>query len=233
MTNGADPTLCGVVELEYGLERRWDPGSSGTAVAGGLRFGITPNLDFHWSAGDFLHISDPNGGRSGYGDNWLGFAYRYLRQAKKRPSLGIMYMAKIPTGDANEKLGSGEVDHSLLFLLSKDIRRLHLDLNAGPQWMGVAHSGSDRNVTLSMAASYPATRRITLVLESYGATAANSESPAYSSLMVGSSLQVHPRLYLDGGYENGITAGGPGTRVFAGITVAAANVYRWLRPQRM
>lgn len=232
MTNGADPTLCGVIELEYGLERNWSAGSRGMAVAGGLRFGITPNLDFHWSAGDFLHVSDPDGDRSGYGDNWLGFAYRYLKQTKSRPSLGVMYMAKIPTGDPDQDFGSGEVDHSLLFLLSKDIRRLHLDFNVGLQWVGIAHAAPDQNVALSIAGSFPVSRRVTLVLESYGKTTANASTPAYASLAAGCSVQVNPRLYLDAGYDNGITSAAPGKRVFAGITLAVANLYTAVIPRR-
>ena len=229
-TNGADPTQCGVLELEYGVERDWATGSRGSAVAGGLRFGITPDLDFHWSAGDFLRFSDADGDRSGYGDNWVGFSYRYLKQTKSRPSLGVMYMAKIPTGDPDRELGSGEADHVLSFLVSKDIRRAHFDFNVSPQWMGVANSSSDHNVALSMAVSLPATKRLTLVLESYGETEAGDD-PASASLMTGCSVEVHPRLYLDGGFDSGITPGAGGKRLFVGITVAVANVYTWTRPR--
>ena len=231
MTNGADPTQCGVLELEYGFEGNWAGASHGSALAGGLRFGITPNLDFHWSAGDFLSVKDRDGDRSGYGDNWLGFAYRYVKQTKYGPSLGVMYMAKVPTGSPDQDLGSGEVDHALTFIVSKDIQRVHLDFNMGPQWTGVAHAAPDRNVALSMAGSLPVSRRATLVLESYGETGTNAATPGYVSLVTGCSVQVHPRLYLDAGYDNGITAAGSARRVFAGITVAAGNVYRWVRPR--
>lgn len=233
LTNGADTTQCGVLELEYGLERSWGTGFRGTSVAGGLRFGITPDIDFHWTAGDFLNVADQDGDHTGYGDNWFGFSYRYRKQTKSGPSLGVIYMGKIPTGDPSKGLSSGEVDHTLAFLVSKDISRLHVDFNAGPQWMGMAHVASDYNVALSMAASYPATGRITLVLEAYGETAANADTPGYAALMTGCSIQVNPRLYLDAGFDNGITARAPGKRLFAGITVAVVNAYRWLSPRRM
>lgn len=228
-SNGADTTQCGVLELEYGTERSWTTGSRGSAISGGLRFGITSDLDFHWSAGDFLRFSDADGDRSGYGDNWLGFSYRYLKQTETRPSLGVIYMAKIPTGDPDQELGSGEVDHSLLFLVSKDIRGVHVDVNVGPQWIGAPRSSSDHNLAFSMAASFPLTKRLTMVLESYGETRTNAEASAYASLMAGCSLQVHPRLYLDGGFDNGINSAAPGKRMFAGITVALANFYTWMQ----
>ncbi len=180
-----------------------------------------------------MRFSDADGDRSGYGDNWVGFSYRYLKQTKSRPSLGVMYMAKIPTGDPDRELGSGEADHVLSFLVSKDIRRVHFDFNASPQWMGVANLPADHNVALSIAGSFPATRRITLVLESYGETRANPATPAYASLTTGCSVQVHPRLYFDGGFDSGITPGAGGKRLFVGVTVAVANLYTWMQPRDM
>lgn len=230
MTNGADPTQCGVLELEYGAEHLWMRSSHGSDVAGGIRLGITPYLDFHWSAGDFLQIADADGDRSGYGDNWLGFSYRYLTQTKKRPSLGVMYMGKLPTGDPDRGFGSGEVDHVLSFLFSKDVQRFHFDFNVSPEWMGVAHQSPDRNVGLSMAASVPVMKRFTFVLEPYGQTELNAETPAFVSLMSGGSFQVSPRFYLDAGFDRGFGASASGSRLFAGFTVAVANVYTWMRP---
>ena len=230
MTNGADPTQCGVLELEYGAERSWMRNSHGSDIAGGIRFGITPYLDFHWSAGDFLQIADSDGDHRGFGDNWLGFSYRYLTQTRKRPSLGVMYMGKLPTGDPDRGLGSGEVDHVLSFLVSKDVQRFHFDFNASPQWMGVANKSPDRNIAFSMAASIPVTKRFTLVFEPSGRTDLNAETPAFVSLMTGGSFQVNPRFYLDAGFDRGFSAMTSGSRLFAGFTVAVANVYTWMRP---
>lgn len=230
MTNGADPTQCGVLELEYGGERSWMGNSHGSQFSGGIRVGITPYLDFHWTAGDFLQIADVDGDHRGYGDNWLGFSSRYLTQTTTRPSLGVMYMGKLPTGDPDRQLGSGEVDHVLSFLVSKDVQRFHFDFNVSPQWTGVAHDSQDRNVALSMAAMIPLTKRFTFVLEPYGQTAMNPATPAFGSLMTGGSFQVNPRFYLDGGFDTGLSAGASGSRLFFGFTVAVANVYSWVRP---
>jgi len=69
VSNAADPTQCGVIELEYGLERQW-PGSGTNRddLSGGLRMGLTHNLDFHWSSATFLHVMDGAGDRTGFGD---------------------------------------------------------------------------------------------------------------------------------------------------------------------
>src|ERR1700722_10144760 len=126
ITSATDTTQCGVVELEYGLERQWPGGGANRDdLSGGLRFGITPDLDFHWSSSDFLHIMDSTGNRTGFGDTWLGLRYRFLKQTKQRPGLGLFYEAKVPSASVALGLGSGQVDHAISFLASKDIRRLH------------------------------------------------------------------------------------------------------------
>jgi hypothetical protein len=117
VANATDTTQCGVVELEYGLERQW-PGSGANRddLSGGLRLGLTRNLDFHWSSSDFLHVMDGAGDRTGFGDTWLGLKYRFLKQTKHRPSLGLFYAAKVPSASAVLGLGSGQVDHSISIL---------------------------------------------------------------------------------------------------------------------
>src|SRR5437879_3009956 len=95
VSNGADTTQCGVVEAEYGFERQWPGGGSHRDdLSGGLRFGLTPQLDFHWSSGVFWNIVDENGARTGFGDTWLGLKYHFLTQTKHLPGLGIFYHAK-------------------------------------------------------------------------------------------------------------------------------------------
>src|ERR1700733_5376352 len=109
VTSATDTTQCGVVELEYGLERQWPGGGANRDdLSGGLRLGLTRNLDFHWASADFLHIMDGAGDRTGFGDTSLGLRYRFLGQTKHRPSLGLFYEAKVPSASAVLGLGSGQ-----------------------------------------------------------------------------------------------------------------------------
>ena len=233
VTSATDTTQCGVVELEYGLERQWPGGGANRDdLSGGLRLGLTHNLDFHWSSSDFLHIMDGTGNRTGFGDTWLGLRYRFLGQTKHRPSLGLFYAAKIPSASAVLGLGSGQVDHSMSFLASKDLRRIHFDFNliellAGRQ----TASGFDHDTGWALATWLPLTHRLSVVVEPYGYTSLNSSSPAFASVTAGFNYKVRPRLYLDSGLDVGVTSGAPRKRVFVGITYAIANLYAWMRPQ--
>jgi hypothetical protein len=219
-----------VVEVEFGLERQWPGGGANhDDLSGGLRLGLTHNLDFHWSSGTFVHIMDGNGDRTGFGDNWLGLRYRFFGQAKHRPSLGVAYQAKIPSASVANGLGSGEVDHSLAFLVSKDIGRVHYDFNVIPLFAGrLSPPGLDKNSGFALSAAIPLFRRWSLIAEAYGFTELNAASPAFASTMVGFTYQVNPRLILDTGLDVGVTPNAPSKRVYLGVTYAIANIYRRL-----
>jgi hypothetical protein len=229
VTSATDTTLCGVVELEYGLERQWPGGGANRDdLSGGLRFGLTHNLDFHWDSGVFVHLMNGDGDRTGYGDNWLGLRYRFLGQTKHRPSLGLFYQAKIPSASAVLGFGSGQVDHSISFLASKDVGKVHFDFNAIELLAGRQTApGFDHDTGFALATWLPLTPRLSGVFEPYGYTLLNQSSPAFASAMVGFNYKLQPRLYLDAGLDVGVTHYAPNKRVFVGITYAIANLYSW------
>lgn len=233
VANATDTTQCGTLEAEYGLERQWPRGGTNRDdLTGGLRFGLTPNLDLHWSSSDFIHLMNADGDRTGYGDNWLGLKYRFLGQKKRRPSLGVFYEAKIPTASSELGLGSGEVDNAISFLASKDVRKLHFDFNVIELLAGRATApGVDHNTGFALATWVPITHRWTGVVESYGYTALNQGSPGFASAMLGFNYRIQKRLYLDSGLDLGTTHYAPKKRVFVGMTYAMANMYSWIRPR--
>jgi len=234
LANATDTTQCGGVELEYGLERQW-PGDGAIRddLSGGLRIGLTHSLDFHWYSSAFVHLMDGIGDQTGYGDNWMGLKYRLLKQTKKRPSFGLYYAAKVPSASETLGLGSGQVDHSISFLASKDVPHVHFDFNviellAGRQ----TASGFDHDTGFALASWVPVTHRLTLVVEPYGYTALNQSTPAFASTMGGFNYRLRPRLYLDSGLDVGVSAGAPRKRVFVGVTCAIGNLYSWMKPQK-
>ena len=232
IASATDTTQCGVVEAEYGVETQWPGGGARRDdVSGGLRMGLRPNLDLHWWSADFLNIVSSNPAQRGFGDTWLGLKYRFLTQTKDRPSMGVFYQGKIPSGDEHQGLGSGQVDQSVAFLFSKDVHPFHFDFNVIPTFVGrPVGGGFDEDVGLAFATWLPVTKRLTLVAEPYGYTALNPSCPAFSSVMAGISYQLRPRFVLDTGLDAGVTQGAPHMRVYLGATYAIANVYSWMKP---
>jgi hypothetical protein len=233
VTAATDTTECGVVELEYGLERQWPGGGANRDdLSGGLRLGLLSNLDLHWYSSAFVHLMDGDRNRTGFGDTWLGLRYRFLNQKKKRPSMGVFFQSKAPSASVALGLGSGRVDYSIAFLASKDFHRLHFDFNLIELQAGRQHTtGFDHDTGFALASWLPITSRLSAVLEPHGYTLLNQSSPAWASVTTGFNYKVNRRLYLDSGLDAGVTAGAPRKRVFVGVTYAMGNVYSWLRPR--
>jgi hypothetical protein len=234
VSNATDTTQCGVAEMEYGVERQWQGAGAGHSdFAGGLRFGITPRLDFHWASADFMSITDSGGNRQGFGDTWLGLKYKISPQRKYVPSFGVFYSAKVPSASDRNGMGTGQVDHSLSFLASKDVRRVHFDFNVIELLAGRPTApGVDHNTGLSLASWVTVTPRLSVVVEPYGYTSLNPSSPAFASTMVGFNYKVQPRVFLDAGLDLGVTPDAPHKRVYFGVTCAVANLYRQFRADR-
>src|SRR5262249_19767353 len=157
---------------------------------------------------------------------WLGLRYRFLKQTKFRPSLGFYYVAKIPTADASQGLGSGLWDHLLYFLVSKDIKKIHFDFNLIEVFVSrPSASGFEHETGFDVTNWLPVTKRINAVLEPYGYTSLNQTTPGFALVTAGFNYKVQPRLYLDSGLDLGVSPGAPRKRVFVGVTYAIANIY--------
>ena len=227
VANPADITQYGVLELEYGWDRTWQQAGVHQSDLGGLlKFAVLCDLELRWNTISFLSQTDLSGTHRGFGDNWLGPQVRLYRQTKRIPTLAFSYAAKIPSASADDGLGTGRVDHSFTFLASKDIASLHFDFNATHLWIGRGGmSGFDQNTQLNLAFSRSIRGALGFTGEFYGDTALNRNTPAFASSLWALTYTINPRLVIDGGFEGGLSSGGPHRHVFAGLTYSIANLY--------
>ena len=227
VANPADITQYGVLELEYGWDHLWPYHEVTQTSAGGLlKFGLLCDVELRWNTTSFLSQTDPTGTYGSFGDNWLGPQVRLYRQTKRVPTLSVSYAVKIPSAGTADGLGSGQVDHALTFLASKDIAKFHADFNATELWIGrPGASGFDRNQQLNLAITHGLVGGLQLQGELYGDTRLNAATPGYVSSLWALSYTVTPRFVIDSGYELGLTAGGPHRHVFAGLTYSIGNLY--------
>ena len=227
VANPADITQYGVLELEYGWDQLWPDTGVRQASAGGLlKFGLLCDVELRWNTTSFLSQSDTSGRHRSFGDNWLGPQVRVYRQTKRVPSLAFGYAVKIPSASTEGGLGSGQVDHAFTFLASKDIAKFHFDFNATQLLVGrPGFSGFDKNQQLNLAFSREIYGGLQFTGEFYGDTALNRLTPGFASSLWALTYTVVPRLVIDGGFEAGLTSGGPHRHAFAGATWAIANIY--------
>lgn len=227
VANPADITQYGVLELEYGWDRIWPQRNvDQTTLEGLLKFGLLCDIELRWTTTSFLSQTTDGVTEQGFGDNWLGPQVRIYKQTRRVPSLAFSYAVKIPSADSAKGLGSGQVDHSLTFLASKDVGHVHFDFNATQFWLGrQVRRGFDRNNQLNLTFAFPLLGPLQFQGEFYGDTEVNGSTPGFASSLWALTYTVRPRLVIDSGYEATLTAGGPHRHVFVGVTYSIANLY--------
>jgi Putative MetA-pathway of phenol degradation len=230
--NPADITQYGVLEVEYGWDHLWpEAGIQQTSVGGLLKFGILCDVELRWDTTSFLSQTDSSGTHQSLGDNWLGPQIRFYRQTTRMPTLAFSYAVKMPSARTEAGLGTGRVDHAFTFLASKDIERFHVDFNVTEFLIGRPNeSGMDGNQQVNLAVSHAIHGGLEFAGEAYGETRLNQTTPAFVSSLYALTYTVTPRLVIDGGFEVGLTSGGPHRHAFVGATYSIANLYReWRR----
>ena len=234
VANPADITQYGVLELEYGWDRVWpEDGSHQTSFGGLLKFGLLCDVELRWNTTSELWQTAGSDTHSGIGDNWLGPQVRIYKQTKHVPTLAFSYAVKIPTASPSEGLGSGRVDHAFTFLASKDITGTHFDFNVTHFWVGrQGASGFDQADQLNLAFSHKIYGPLQFTGEFYGETELNQTTSGFASSLWALTYTVTPRLVLDGGYEAGLTSGGPHRHAFFGATWSIGNLYPGWRRKR-
>jgi hypothetical protein len=223
----ADITQFGVLELEYGFDEVWPhEGARQKSVGGLLKFGMLCDVELRWSTTSFISQIDAGATHQGFGDNWLGPQVRFYRQTRHVPSLAFGYAVKIPSASTTDGLGSGRVDHAFTLFASKDVAHIHFDFNASEFLVGrTTGAGIDSGQELNLAFSRAIRGRLQFTGEFYGDTRLNSSTPGFVSSLWALTYSITPRLVIDGGFEIGLTDGGPHRHAFVGATYAIANLY--------
>jgi len=230
VSNPAHLTQYGVLEVEYGWDRTWpQEGLQQTSAGGLLKFGLLCDVEVRWQTTSFLSQTDASATYRTFGDNWLGSDIRIRRQTTRVPALSFGYAIKIPSASTEQGLGTGRVDHAFSILVSKDVVHFNIDFNATEFLIGRT-SGYDANQQLALAFTRGIYRGLQFSGEFYGQNRLNEETPGYVSSLWALTYTIAPRLVIDGGYEAGLTTGGPHRHAFFGATYSIANLYRaWRR----
>ena len=234
VANPADITQYGVLEVEYGWDHIWPAkGVRQTSVGGLLKFGLLCDVELRWNSTPFLSQTDASGAHRSFGDTWLGSQVRLYRQTQHAPTISFSYAVKIPSASTENGLGTGRVDHAFTFLASKDIAQFHFDFNATEFLVGRPQSsGLDRNQQVNLAFSRPIHGGLQFTGEFYGDTRLNRQTAGFASSLWALTYTVFPRLVIDGGFEAGLTSGGPHRHAFVGATYSIVNLYPGGRRKR-
>jgi hypothetical protein len=231
VSNPADITQYGVLEVESGYARTWlRGGERDNDFAGLLKFSVLCDLELHWGPDAYVNVEAGPRSPSGIGDNLVGAQFRFLHQTQHLPTLAFRYDAKLPTASVGNGLGSGEVDHFFTLLASKDLGNYHFDFNLGYFLAGrpVGHA-FDSNFLFALAASRSIKGPLGIALEGSGTTTLNQENDAFASILTALTYKVSSRLIIDSGISFGVSSAAPHKTFFAGFTYSIADIYGYFR----
>jgi hypothetical protein len=134
----------------YGLTRSWDVGlvvplvrNRLRAVANATIIDNSPTTDVHFfdtAPGSDQPRSSGGGTKTGIGDVIVRSKYNFLRNYQDWPDLAVLGQIKLPTGDQDNLLGTGETSFLALLIASRsfgpasETRWLTPHLNLGFEW---------------------------------------------------------------------------------------------------
>ncbi len=225
-SNAAETLAPGVIQWEYGWSREWDGlGGLGSALGGELRYGLTNRVEVRWGGDTFVTQSDGVIRNNGFGDQYFASQIVLRRQSPSIPAVAVSYAIKVPSASEPKGLGSGRIDHTFVFLASKDIHEFTIDFNTVTQVVGRdAAPGFDKDAIFILTLSHAIKGPLGFIAEISGNTRLNEQTPAFATNLWALTYRVHRRFVIDCAFDVEVTHGAPQKRVLFGFTYAIANL---------
>ena len=194
----------------YGLTRNWDVGIVFPIVHLHMRADAQATIVRNSPFSQLIHNFGPQsdaprstggGDETGIGDIILRTKYNFLRDQPKWPDLAIVGDIKLPTGDSDDLLGTGDTNLRALLVASKSFGLLTPHMNLGFEW---STAGSEQNnvryVVGVDAAVHP---RVTLAADVLGRWEPSGDGIGdYTvDLALGAKLNIFQTFLLNGGVQ--------------------------------
>ncbi|MDT4954742.1 MAG: hypothetical protein QOJ02_2880 [Acidobacteriota bacterium] len=229
VSNPAEFQKPGVLQIEYGYDASFRASNfrlQQTAPLA-LRFAATSRLLFELDLDTVNSQTDETRERmTGIGDTRIGFQLVALKDTEKHPALAFAYYAKLPSASTEKGLGTGRVDHKIVWLLSKKLGKTDVDFNAAYLIVGrERESGWVTGGQAALGLSREFENNFGFEAELSGQTKDDSQ-PVGLYALGALTYKVNRRLIFDSGMRFGLTHDAPRVGVFAGMTVGVADFYR-------
>jgi len=229
VANPAEFQKPGVLQVEYGYDAnfrgedfRWQQTAPLTVrLAAGKRLLFDFNIDTIISEKPEMQQRE-----TGVGDTRVGVQALALEDTERHSALAFAYYAKVPTASFEKELGTGRTDHKLVAFLSKKVGETDIDFNAA--YLNVGREENDRRASGGQAA-LSFTREFKNHFGLIGELAGQSEDdvlPRGIFALGAVTYKFNKRVQFDAGMRFGLNKEAPRVRVFAGITVGVADLFK-------
>ena len=216
----------GVLELEAGLQRtEFKDGSRSDFEPILLKLGQTARFEWRLGWNGYLSQVAPDGSRTqGFSDPTFGFQWHPIDQDHAGVDAALGYFHKFATANADQGLGSGKADDTVVLLASKDLGPVHIDVNWLHGWIGQPSGGRACQDSGTFSASWLLAGAWGMGAELYtvGPLPGVKRDTAFLAY---ASYQLSSRAVFDAGFDHGLSEGAPRWNLFCGVTVGLARLF--------
>lgn len=167
--------------------------ASGTLPHVEVNYGVIPDVQLHLLLLAAYMYSSPHDLEVGYAYTELGVKYRFVKESKNVPEIGVFPIAEIPTINDN-RFGSGNIQIYLPVWFQKSWNKLTTYGGAG-YWINPG-SGNKNWIFTGWEVQYDFTDFLTLGSEIYFHTAATINDRAIAGLNIGGSLNFTEHIHF-------------------------------------
>jgi len=156
----------------------------------------------------------------GFGDTTVVLKRAYL--VDSATAFGLEFDAKVPT--ARTAIGSGKADYGVNGIYSRDMAKVHMDLNVNLTRLGAVDAGEGRIQTGASAAfSMPLDAHWGATGELSGTRRTGTDSTA--QLLLAATYSPGKQLVIDVGFARGLNHAAPDWALFSGVVMPLGRLW--------
>lgn len=220
LSRNTETTAAGTLELEAGTAI--DVGDSFMAPMT-LKYGIDEDEELFLSVSPINFLDRPGSDGQGFGDLTVGMRRRVWSQ--KEVAVGFQFATKLPTGDEDDGISSGEMDFFAAGIVDYDF-----DLATtitGFYQFGVIGDPADTDSNLqhliALAGTHTLNDQFGLFGELSSTSNSSADDPAFAILGITHPLSAG--FVVDAGVQLGLNTEAPDARFLIGLTTNFGSVF--------
>lgn len=212
----------GVTQFELGIDyTRVGDSGEGTSLLLSPINGVTEDTEFSLKVPYIIVEPYDPSKVDGWGDTSFIMKHLFVAEGEKTPAILIRMALKLPTGDKDKGLGTGDTNVGFLGALTKDFNPVTIHLNIGYTFVGNQNIGRYNNeVNYGIAGEYDIGKKVRVVGEIYGLyhpdyKAAEIERRA----LLGLTYRIDDTFTIDLAAKRGVEGTGDEYGFIGGVTI--------------
>lgn len=160
-----------------------------------VNYGVIKNMQLHLVAP--LAFNSYYGGKNNYGpgDIEVGIKYRFIKETKFCPQVGVFPLCEIPTGNSARGLGNGKAQFFLPVWIQKSFGDKWQSYGGYGYWINPGSGNRNWNF-IGLQTQYQLTEKINIGFEIYHTTPDTKDSKGDTRFNIGSVLDINTQNHI-------------------------------------